>query len=66
MVAETDTVAADLKSLEGGLLPNASLNSIYSILTNFTGKSNMIEYLRYKNYYMVHIYYFQWCACFLQ
>lgn len=44
MFAEGDTVAVNLRSLEGELLPNASLNSIYSVLRNFSGKSHMIRY----------------------
>lgn len=53
MFAETDSVADNLRSLEGGLLPNSSLNSIYSILRNFSGKSHMIWYLSYKNSYLI-------------
>lgn len=41
---ETDSVADNLRSLEGGLLPNSSLNSIYSILRNFSvTTSNAIQ-----------------------
>lgn len=44
MFAETEIMAENLRSLEGGLLPNASLDSIYSVLRNFSGKSHMIRY----------------------
>lgn len=56
MCAETDSVADNLRSLEGGLLPNSSLNSIYSILRNFSGKSHMIRYLSFKNSNLIYIY----------
>lgn len=56
MFAETDSVADNLRSLEGGLLPNSSLNSIYSILRNFSGKSHMIRYLSYKNSNLIYTY----------
>lgn len=37
---EGDTVAVNLRSLEGELLPNASLNSIYSVLRNFSATTS--------------------------